>query len=372
MYEFDTSFNVNTGSLNQVFSGSGVHLNKDVTFSFGILDHQANPILSDQQLIANPLVNTLVFDILDEFGNVVFPSYLSGGTSRSITIKESDNYSIFGEYKKDFGVRLSMTNFLDSQTFTGVFYAYGNVPEISSCVVSDGSIAYCTSTSQVFDEIAVELQIANNLKYITFDRYDIYASTGNDIVLYNDPSIPPQNHDNFLYSQKIQNLDNLYNISIKPFGLDYDVYYYFTIVPYSNLGSGAPITFGPNLFARDAIAPTISIISSNQFELFDGDESMNLAYTTGIINNATGYPIDIFESGLYNTLAYTVQIQTGEYFTSSELKLVLDSTGMTLLESPINNTGQLQYIVDQSGFYYVLYVSGVDPTGLYKIYKTSI
>lgn len=79
MYEFDPSFNVNTGSLNQVFSGSGVHLNRDVTFSFGLIDQQANAITSDQQLIDNPLVDSIVFDILDSGGNVIYPAYLSGG-----------------------------------------------------------------------------------------------------------------------------------------------------------------------------------------------------------------------------------------------------------------------------------------------------
>lgn len=267
---------------------------------------------------------------------------------------------------------MTVSNHLDSSKFTGVFYAYGNVPEISSYSISDGSVSYCTATEQVFDSIDISLQIANDLKYIIFDRYDIYASTGDDIVLYDDPSITIQNNEDYLYSQYVQNLDNLLNISIKPVGLEYDTPYYFKIVPYSNLGSGAAISFGPKIFAREQAAATITIVSSNQFELFDGEESMNLGYSTGLINDPTGYPIDIIESGLYNTFLYTVQIQTGEYFTSSELKLVLDSTEQTLLESPINNTGQLNYLIDQSGLYYVLYVSGVDPTGLYKIYKTSI
>ena len=88
MYEFETFFDVNTGNLTQVFSGSGVHLNKDVTFSFGLIDQQANVVNSDQQLIANPLINTIAFDILNSDGSVAIPNYLSGGSARSITISQ--------------------------------------------------------------------------------------------------------------------------------------------------------------------------------------------------------------------------------------------------------------------------------------------
>lgn len=369
MYEFETFFDVNTGDLTRIFSGSGVHLNKDVTFSFGLIDQQTNTVSNDQQLIANPLINNISFDILNSSGSVVVPNYLSGGTTRSITITESENQSIFGTYTKDFGVRLIMSNYLDNEKFTGVFQAFGNTPNITSFTVSDD---YFSAIDQSFDEIPVYVAIGNNLKYVAFDRYDIYASTEDEIVIYNDPAMPIKNNPSFLYSQKVHNVDNILNISIKPVGLDYNTPYYFKIVPYSNLGSGNIISFGPKSFIKEGSGDPLITVSSNQFELFDGGESMILGYTTGAISGPDPYPIDFIETGLYNTFLYTSQIQTGDIFTSSELKLSLNTTGTVLIENSINNNGQLIYSVDQSGLYYVLNVSGVNPTGLYKIYKTSI
>jgi hypothetical protein len=382
MYEFDTSFNVDTGDFSKVFSGSGVHLNKDVSFSFSLMDHQLNTIENDQQLIENPLINNLAFDILDSGGNVVFPNYLSGGTSRSIYISESANRSIFGRYTKDFGVRVRMSNYLDDKISTGEFYVYGNVPSVGSPIyVSDGEEPSGSDLSpevKVFDEIVVNLTYQNNLKYINFERYDIYASTGNDIILYEDPSIPPKNNPDFIYSQNTQNIQDIFTLRIKPFGLDYNVPYYFKVVPYSSLGSGSVISFGPKIFSKETQTIDNVIVSSNEFELFDGEEAMNLTYKTGVITGAPLHVIDYIETGLYHTLAYTVEIQTGERFSSSELKLVLNDEDLFLSQTDINNDGQLIYSVGTSPPYYVLYVSGLDESvessisGLYKIYKTSI
>ena len=387
MYEFDTSFNVDTGDFSKVFSGSGVHLNKDVSFSFSLMDHQLNTVENDQQLIENPLINNLAFDILDSNGNVVFPNYLSGGSSRSIYISESTNRSIFGVYTKDFGVRVRMSNYLDNKISTGEFYVYGNVPSITlenpnAYIISDGSDPSGSEPSpatQVFNEIIVNLTYNNNLKYINFERYDIYASTGNDIVLYQDPSISPKNNADFLYSQNIQNIEDLFTLKIKPFGLNYNTPYYFKVVPYSSLGSGDIVSFGPNIFARETEPNDSIIISSNQFELFDGIESMNLAYKTGEITGTPFHAIDYIEKGLSYTLTYVVEVQKENRFSSSELKLVLNDEDLIISQTDINDDGQLIYSVGTSGDnYYALYVSGLGEsiespmTGLYKIYKTSI
>jgi len=86
MFEFDTSFTIDTGNLNQTFSGSGVHLYKDVSFSFELIDLQENTIENDYELIQNTLVDTVSFDILDYTGGLVFENYKSGTTSRSFNL----------------------------------------------------------------------------------------------------------------------------------------------------------------------------------------------------------------------------------------------------------------------------------------------
>lgn len=374
MYEFETSFNVNTGDLSVAYTGSGVHLNRNVTLSFGILDQQANLIQNDQQLINNPLVDIIVFDILDSGGNVVYPNYLSGGTTRSITISEADNQSIFGEYIKDFGVRLRVSNTMDNSVFTGYFFVYGNVPSINGFSVSDGNISYVDGTSKVFDKILVDVKIANDLRYLSFDRYDIYASTGNSIQLYSDPNLLPRNHESFIYSSYSKNIDDIYQIDIKPVGLNYNTPYYFKIVPYSSLGSGQAISFGPHMFVADATGTELSIVRSNNFEIFYGDESMNLGFTTGAVIEEVDFVLDTIETALHKTVLYTIELNhEDDRFTSSQLKVVLDNTGAWLVEDSINNIGQLTFAIAPSGvdnLYYNLTVSG--PTGTYKMYKTSI
>lgn len=374
MYEFDTTFVVDTGSLNQLFSGSGVHLNRDITFSFDLLDQQGNQVKSDQQLINNPLINSISFDILDASGAVVYPNYLSGGTTRTITISEINNQSIFGSYVKDFGVRLKVSNNIDNEIFTGDFFAYGNVPKISGYNVSDGSVPSCIDENeQVYGEVHVNVQLENDLKYIKFERYDIYASLEDDIQLYENEVLNPKLNPAFLYSEYTQNLNSISNIKIQPIGLNYDTPYFFKIVPYSSLGSGEAISFGPNIFALDGTGSELTVVSSNQFELFYGEERMNLGFTTGLIYDEESSIIDSIESGIYDTLLYTVQIESGiDRITSSELKLALDSSGPVLVENAINNSGQLIYSVDQSGFMYNLNVSGAPVDSTFKLFKTLI
>jgi hypothetical protein len=104
-----------------------------------------------------------------------------------------------------------------------------------------------------------------------------------------------------------------------------------------------------------------------------GDEIVNTSLITGQITIPnSNHLLDQIESGTYNTILYTVQIREDSKYTSSELKLVTNGSSGALLESPITNSGQLIYSVDQIGDFTNVYVSGVTPTGYYKIYKISL
>jgi hypothetical protein len=212
MFEFETTFNVNTGDLSQTYTGSGVHLKKDVTLSFTLLDPQLNLIKTDSDLINNPLTNIVSFDILDSNGNVVFPNYKSGTSSRSLTLTEIENASIFGSYNKDFGVRSTITNNLNSNKFQSEFYVYGNIPvvDIGATFIYDGgpfeegSNESGTPPPQIgfgeypfitggnepqIGQIKIEVGLTNSLQYIEMLKYDIYASLEDDIVVYDDPNL---------------------------------------------------------------------------------------------------------------------------------------------------------------------------------------
>jgi hypothetical protein len=516
MFEFDTTFDVNTGELEASYIGSGVHLYKDVTFSFGLIDPMGNVIENDAQMIANPLINEVIFDIMDTGRNIIYPTYKSGVTSRSITITENENESIFGSYNPNFGVRVTVTNTLGTDPFVSEFYTYGNEPSISSYKVYDASgfddysttglwkfnlipslltgfqiktastgdvrivwgddpydivpdTIYSTGTgviynssglnftrsnsslvtanvsghtfssgnvititgitnatdfngtyvitnattgqfqynttgfgyatgsgiagvtltpgayfysgiiSPLYDQILVNNSFVNDFNYINILRYDIYASQSSldEIILYESDKFSISQNKNFVFSSNKEGFEDLYQLKILPIGLEYDTPYYFKVVPYSSIGSGAAISFGPQVF-KAALNVEEKITSSNQFELIHGDSSMNLDFITGIIDTSDLYTIDIIQRGLHNTISYTTQItDANNTVYSSELKLVdtyLSSagSGISISEYAISSNSNVSYSIQNDNSYIYLKVSGVIPSAIYKLYKTSI
>jgi hypothetical protein len=393
MFEFETAFNVNTGALSQTYTGSGVHLKKDVTLSFTLLDPQLNLIKTDSDLINNPLTDIVSFDILNSNGSVVFPNYKSGTSSRSLTLTEIENASIFGSYNKDFGVRATVTNNLNNNKFQCEFYAYGNVPEIDigATFIYDGG-AFAPASQDPYSpypfptggnetqlgQIKLDIALKNSLQYIEMLKYDIYASLEDNIVVYDDPNLNPSTNPYFLYSQSVQSVEETKTLVIKPIGLAYNTEYYFTVVPYSNLGSGTHIKFGPKIFTKESDDNVPFVLSANQFELINGESTVNLSTLSGETTTpaTTLTTIDTLQTGTYNTILYAVQFKTGDpaSYISSELKLVYGGSDPdSLLESPITNTGQLIYSVATgvSGVR-LLQISGAPPNSTYKIYKTSL
>lgn len=429
MFEFDTNFNINTGDLNQSYVGSGVHLYKDVTFSFSLLDPLGNIIENDSQLIYNPLIDKVIFDILDTGGNLIYKNYKSGTTSRSLTISEAENKSIFGQYQPNFGVEVTVTNKIGSNPFKSKFYTYGNELLIDDFKVYDGSgisnysknifwlfdnasgqvdnfyaktrdgsdvvigwnedfkiynseekisqVFYANSTYSVLDQIIIENTYKNNLTYVNIDSYDIYASTEDNIILPQSETINKEQNQFYKLSIKREFFNNLYQFNIKPVGFEYDVPYYFKAVPFSSVGSGAAISFGPNVF-KSFLSTGETIQTSNQFQLAHGDSSMKLDFLTGIITTTGKSIIDIIERGTYNTILYTTQITNGaNTVCSSELKIVdtnnsLIGSGISFSEYDISNNSIVNYSVESDSSYIYLYVSKVLPTGIYKLYKTLI
>lgn len=362
MFEFNTSFSVNTGVLGSSYTGSGVHLSKDVTFQFQLIDPQENLVQSDSQLLRNPLINNIAFDVLNSTGGLVYANYKSGSTSRTLTITAIENESIFGSYTKDFGIRASISNTINANIFRAEFYAYGNLPSIASHSIAGETYGDLSGPS--YDKIDVNIQFNNNLKYVDINRFDVYASTGNDIALSSTDEANPNNNPSYLYTQRTQNINQVIGLSIKPVTLSYNTDYYFAIAPYSALGSGAAIYFGPHRFNKYTSGTSRVVTSANQFELFNGTESVAIDIITGSLANGNVGIFDSIESGVYSTVLYTAQVTTPiGYRISSELKLVVNSGVLTLLEAPINNTGQLSYLTDQSGIYTNIILSGLGMSG---------
>ena len=373
LYEFDPSFPVDTGNLNQVFSGSGAHNKKDVTFSFDMLDQQANLIQSNQQFIENPLVESVTFDILDTGGNLISENYFSGKFARSITISELDNERIFGRYTKDFGVRIKVPNSFDGSTFTGEFYAYGNVPNIIAAIPSNDGEVNFYGAPEVTDSLTVRVSLQNSLNYVKINRYDIYAFTEEGVVLPALTELDPSAQSGFLYSQNTNVLDDVYNLTINPVGLGFDTPYYFTIVPYSDLGSGRPFSFGPSIFVAEENSDELAALQGIELRLFDGDAFSLNKFKSGSITDDSFGLLDTVSGTSFSTAKYLIEItDTTGLKISSELKMVINPDDIFLIEEPINNTGQVDYFVEQAGSNFELYASGITGTGFYKLHKTLI
>jgi hypothetical protein len=303
--EFDPIFNLDTGNLNQIFSGSGVHLKKDVSFSFDFLDQQANIISTDQDYLNNPLLNASVFDIVDVTGGLIVENYFSGKFARSISISESENESIFGRYTKDFGVRVKIPNSFDNSIFTGVFIAHGNVPNIIGLTPNFSEF---TGLEQVTEKLNVAISLQNDLRFTKMNRYDIYASTGAYLQLSPLAFLDPKNQEGYFSSQSASNIEDIYNLKIDKGTLSTNIPYYFTIVPYSELGSGQSIQLGPISFVEPPQAsPSNQPVNAQDVSIYDGTKRALSIFKTGQVIN-TGL-LHSFDTGEFCTAQYLIEMK---------------------------------------------------------------
>jgi hypothetical protein len=371
LYEFDPVFNIDTGNLNAIYSGSGVHLKRDVKFVFDLQDQIGSTITSDSQFVENPLLGDMSFDITDRCGNVIAENYFSGKYTRSFTITETENENIFGTYQKDFGVRIKVPNSFDGSTFTGVFCAFGNIPNIID--IRPEFIEF-SGTQQVTDALNVNLRLQNNPRFTQMDRYDVYAFTESGVQLPPSTSRDPQNQAGYLLSQSTATELDTYRLRITRQSLDYNVPYYFTIVPYSTMGSGKSAQVGPVTFVQPQTNLEFSSISVNQVNIVFGDSFARSFYQTGAINNQG--LIYVLETGDFSTASYLVEMKCGDGIRrSSELKTVVNDGDALLLENPINNTGAsaVEYYVSTiSGTGWGLYAENANGYSTYKIHGTTI
>ena len=61
MFEFPTNYTQDTGALNDYYTGSGVHLYKDVSLLFDILDPEGTVFLTDSELANSPSIKNIRF-----------------------------------------------------------------------------------------------------------------------------------------------------------------------------------------------------------------------------------------------------------------------------------------------------------------------
>lgn len=327
-------FDVDTGNLNQVFTGSGVHLKKDVTFFFDILDQQLNTVSSNQQFLENPLIGGCVFDILNADGTTAAENFVTGKNSRSLTVSALDNENIFGSYQKDFGVRCKLPNTFDGSIFTGEFYAYGNVPNILDIVPDYSEFS---GAAQATELINASIVLQNDLNFTQMDRYDVYALTGSGSAVNELTYLSPFQQEGYLFSQSASDVINARSLTINRGSLAQNVPHYFTVVPYGTLGSGRPFVFGPATFVTVENIILFPETNTSALNLYHGNSFSQSVYKTGRFLSDTGI-LHEFSSGQFSSVKYFIEISGGGQRALSELKGVINATGFDLIKDAVNDT----------------------------------
>jgi hypothetical protein len=248
LYEFQSSFTVDQTDLTLTSTGSGVHLNKAVTVDLGILDRTSGVISNNSDLLANSYVNSISVDIINTDGSSEYQDFLTDYKSNVFTFTEYDNINVFGDYTKDFGVKITVSETGESQV--SEFYFYGNVPQISGIEVQDStgttfhssseSSKVVVNTSGQTGALTSTITFDNDPLYIAFNKVEIYSSTDSDYFSSQEGLRPVFSYN--LTNEPIQSFD--INEGVLPNNTGVYLHY----VPYSNIGSGAAWTIGPYTF----------------------------------------------------------------------------------------------------------------------------
>jgi hypothetical protein len=369
LVEVSPVFNVDTGNLNQVFTGSGVHLRGDVTFFFDILDQQLNTISSNQQFLENPLIGGCVFDILNADGTTAVENFSTGKNSRSLTLSALDNENIFGSYRKDFGVRCKLPNTFDGSIFTGEFYAYGNVPNILDIVPDYSEFS---GAAQATELVNASIVLQNDLNFTQMDRYDVYALTGSGSAVDELTFLNPFQREGYLFSQNASNVINARSLTINRGALTQNIPYYFTVVPYGALGSGNSFVFGPATFVTVENVVVFPETNSSALNLYDGDSFAQAVYKTGRFLSDTGI-LHEFSSGQFSSVKYFIEISGSGERRLSELRGVINTTGLDLTKQPVNDTFTQYQLTGFASGQCGLFASGSGYTDhVYKLQATMI
>lgn len=362
-------FDVDTGNLNQVFKGSGVHLKKDVTFFFDILDQQLNTISSNQQFLENPLIGECVFDILNANGTTAAANFFTGKYSRSVTVSAIDNENVFGTYRKDFGVRCKLPNTFDGSVFTGEFYVSGNVPNILDIAPDYTEFAGEAKATKLINT-AIVLQ--NDLNFTQMDRYDVYALTGSGSAVNGLTYLNPFEQEGYLFSQSATDTINARSLTINRGSLAQDVPYYFTVVPYGALGSGSSFTFGPATFVTVEDIVNFPEANASALNLYDGNSFGQTVYKTGKFFSDTGI-LHEFSSGQFSSVKYFIEVSGSGQRMLSELRGVINTTGFDLTKEPVNDTTTQYQLTGFASGLCGLFASGSGYANyLYKLQATTI
>ena len=254
--EFETTQpDIDFTDLSSTITVSGVRLFKDVTINGLITDNISGDVSNGASFLENPYTSKVSVDILNQDGSVAYQNFLQDYKSTNFTFTEYDNVNVFGEYEKDFGVRIKVVGRDDLEQTTELFL-YGNHPLISGIEIQDASGTDTFSASKASPVQVSALGQTGNLsglitfyndpEYISFNRVEVYSSTSSDEFINQvDPNIVlsrPIVESNFQYSFNIQ--EGLISDSSE---------FYLHFVTYGQFGTGDIWTVGPHKFENEPV-----------------------------------------------------------------------------------------------------------------------
>ena len=373
LVEIPSQYILESGIPSLVSSGSGVHLEKDVTFSFNFMNREGAELSTVGQINNSFFIGDQQIDIIDKNGTVVAEKFYTGAALKSFTFKEQDNLDVFsgatGKYVKDFGIKVKVNDPTIADGVEGhqsVYKCFGNVPQIQSIKVIDGSGTFqyagnttpsgSLSSSKDFysgdnlstagiDErtgnrdflsaknvtgvIKFDLTFQNDPTYTRFEKIEIYATTG--ISGVGNPStvggkqpvtLPAPIPANFVRSIPVLHQSKRQQIEISKdsiadiFNEGYSRYYNFSILPYSKLGSGVRFGVGPHAFV-DSIK-TLNEVETDKIRLTPNSttsstpDEANISYITGRITTSNATKVDSLPHGVHHNMHYMVKITTND------------------------------------------------------------
>jgi hypothetical protein len=333
IYDFETSFNYDAKDISIIGRGSGIHLDRDVSFKFSFLDRKNNYISNSTDMTNSPFFKSVSYDILDKNGIVAYPNFLEGYVSKFV-FSEQDNIKVFGQYEPNFGVRARTKDDVLSQDGIAEIFTYGNNLYIPEVQIQDkqgttkwfdsktgSSTTGALPSGSIEDSVIIKTVFANNTKKTKASHIDVYASQDENFSLSESNKVISKNLDASAAS---------FNIELNSsFGIETNKDYWYSLVGNSKIGSGNAVKFGPHKIYQSEEAP----VPTDAPELnisYKGASSSNMFKTGSINQEVTGY------SGIVDKLI----INKESYGISSG---VYDGPDFLFKTIPTNESGQWVY-----------------------------
>lgn len=218
-------------------------------------------------------------------------------------------------------------------------------------------------------KIEFDIIYENNIKYVNLEKLEIYASTGSGI------SIDTGNLNKVI---PIFSQSKNYSFYLDKSTLIPNTNYWFNILPSGSITTGYGWEVGPYFIYADPKPKTN--LTSESFTLINGEAKINIDFITGLIPTNEITIIDTISKGSGYSYEYLAQIKDqSECYCSSKLFIVdntsgldITRTGLSFSEYAISDNSFVNYSISGNSNNIYLYAQLNSPTGIYKLYKTSI